>query len=99
MDQLAQLPTSISGAVADGIPGLWPAPPLTPTQLAAADAAAMGRSYLSAADERRDFDLMLAAVLIVLAPKLSQWPFTVLTKTMCCVGQLQLQQENFLEVR
>lgn len=99
LNQLAQLPTSISGAITGAIPGLWPAPPLTATQLATADAAARGRSYLSAADERRDFDLMLAAVLIVLAPKLSQWPFAVLAKAMCCVGQLQLQQENFLEVR
>lgn len=99
LDQLAQLPTSIYGAITGPQPGIWPAAPPTQLQQSAADAAAVARGFAVAAAARSDFEVMLVAVYSVLAVKLSQWPFAVLAKVVACAGQLQLQHQGFLQVR
>jgi hypothetical protein len=99
LDQLAQLPTSIYGALAGPTPGAWPAAAPTHAQQAAADAAARARGFPSTAAAREAFEVMLAAVYTVLAVKVTGWPVGVLAKLMACAGQLQLQHQGFLQVR
>jgi hypothetical protein len=65
---------------------------------AAADVAAVARGFTSAADERSQFDLMLAGVCAVLQQKLGAWKDRRLVEALCWLAQLHTYHEAFLQV-
>jgi hypothetical protein len=65
---------------------------------AAADVAAVARGFASAADERSQFDLMLAGVCAVLQQKLGAWNDRRLVEALCWLAQLHTYHQAFLQV-
>jgi hypothetical protein len=101
----AAVPTSINGAIrhrlstaAMGAAAASDAPGDSLSGAAAADVAAVARGFASAADERAQFDLMLAGVCAALQQKLGAWGDRRLVEALCWLAQLQTHHEAFLQV-
>jgi hypothetical protein len=97
----AALPTSINGAIRHRLNAAAASATATgdsPDGAAAADVAAVARGFASAADERAQFDLMLAGVCAVLQQKLPSWGDRRLVEVLCWLAQLHTYHEAFLQV-
>jgi hypothetical protein len=100
----AVVPTSINGAIRDrylltSSSALLAAASIAPAaDAAAADVAAAARGFASAADERAQFDLMLAGVCAVLQQKLPAWSDRRMVEALCWLAQLHTYHEGFIQV-
>lgn len=100
----AHIPTSITGALTfrhkAAATAVAPAAAAVAASGAkiAGDAGTVSRGFVSAADERAQFELMLSAVYAAFQHKLQHWQVRRLVKALGYAAQLQLYHHGFLQV-